>query len=120
MKAKVSALLAIALVVASCAHGGSGGGGPAAASDQHAAPTISLDGKDVNIGHGAATTLSQCKENPSPKVDRTITWQGQGGGAFVAELMLGVVNIRGQKKSMLQIRLPNGDNVCHTMQFTGT
>ena len=118
MKAKVSALLAIATAIAGCAHGGSTGAGPTAAPDQHAAPTVSLDGKDVNIGQGAATTLSQCRENPSPKVDRTIIWQGQGGGAYVAEITLGVLDIRGQKKSMLQIRLPDGDNYDTSMKFT--
>jgi hypothetical protein len=120
MKATVCArLFAIAIVAAGCAHGGlAGSGGPAAAPDQHAAPTLTLDGKDVNIGQGASTTLNQCKENPSPKVDRTITWQGQGGGAYVAELALGVFNLGGQKKPMLQIQLPNGDKYDTNMKFT--
>jgi hypothetical protein len=118
MSMKVAPLLAIALVVAGCSNGGSTGGGAAAPPKPPAAPAVSLDGNGVDIGHGTSLTLSLCKDKPSPKVDKTIAWQGQGGGAHIAELTLSEITVAGKKKSMLDIRLPNGDLYDTSMKFT--
>lgn len=93
-------------------------GGHSPAVGHASSPTVLLDGRDTRISADATISLSVCKDNPSPGVRKVVGWQGQGAGAYIAEVSFFEIDNQDQKNTFINLTLPNGDEYNNGLKTT--